>query len=315
MPWSTAISVGGSLLGGALGGSNKGAQRDAKDAAAMAQYAQDQARRQSQAALNPYLESGEGANRLLSQYLGTADPEGYAKRPTMQQFEDQVRKEHFEKYGKDYGRNSNMANQNVHVKNLYDAAMKQWEAGKEQFLSQNPEAQGDGRLLRDFTNEDFVKDPGYNFRLAEGEKGVNRGLAARGGFNSGSALKALARYNQDFGSNEFGNAYNRDAANKARIYSFLSGDKSQGLQAAGTMAGVSQNTANNVGNIGMNAANQVGNLQSDRNMTYANAFQGAIGNLIYGMNRPKDAPVSSIPAGATPPYVPAGSSSKPWYLE
>lgn len=303
MPWSTAISVGGSLLGGAIGGGSKAAERAAKDAAARAQKAQEDARRQVTAALNPYMQSGESANRLLSQYLGTADPEGYAPRPQLQDFEDQVRTEHFRKFGQDYNRNSNVSSERIKAQQRYDEAMKQWEAGKGQFVAQNPQSQGDGRLLRDFTNEDFVKDPGYNFRLQEGELGINRALSARGGFDSGSALKALARYNQDYGSNEFGNAYNRDALNKQRIFSFLSGEKGTGMGAASSLAGVTQNTANNIGQIGMQTAQQVGQMQQDRNTTYANALQGAIGNLIYGMNRPRDSGVVSTPTWSTPPFA------------
>jgi hypothetical protein len=303
MPWaSTAISVGGSLLGGALGGSNKAAERAAKDAAARAQKAQEDARRQVQNQLRPYTESGENANRLLSQYLGTADPEGYARRPQLQDSVDELRRQHFLRFGSDYTRNSNMGGEAVAAKYLYEKALKEWEEGKNRYIEQNPQSQGDGRLLKDFTNEDFVKDPGYEFRLAEGEKGINRALSARGGYDSGSALKALARYNQDYGSTEFGNAYNRDAANKARIFSFLSGEKQTGLGAVGTGAGIAQNTANNVGNIGIQAAQQVGQLQSDRNMTYANAIQGAIGNLVYGMNRPRDSGVTSNNPWATPPF-------------
>lgn len=316
MPWaSTALSVGGSLLGGALGGSNKGAERAAKDAAARAQNAQDTARRQISQALRPYMESGENANKLLSQYLGTADPEGYAPRPTRQQFEDELRNEHFQWAGKDFNRNSNMASVNQRIDQRFRDAMQKWEAGKREYLAKNPGSAGDGRLLKDFTNEDFVKDPGYDFRMAEGEKGINRALSARGGFDSGSALKALARYNQDFASNEFGNAYNRDSLNKQRIFNFLSGEKADGLSAAGTLSGVSLNTANNSGRIGLETAQQVGQLQNDRNMTYANAIQGAIGNLIYGMNRPRDSGVVSTPTWSTPPINgSAGNNSTPWYL-
>ena len=303
MPWaSTALSVGGSLVGGALGGGSKAAERAAKDAAARAQNAQDQARRDATAALRPYTDSGAAANRLLSQYLGTADPEGYAERPTRQQFVDELRRKHFVKFGQDYNRNSDMGGQNMLADQMYRDAMTKWEAGKKDYLAQNPNTQGDGRLLKDFTNEDFVKDPGYNFRLQEGELGINRALAARGGYDSGAALKALARYNQDYGSNEFGNAYNRDALNKQRIYGFLSGDKEMGMRAASSLAGVSQNTATNIGNIGMQTAQQVGQMQQDRNTTYANALQGAIGNLIYGMNRPRDSGVVSTPTWSTPPF-------------
>lgn len=311
MPWSTAISVGGSLLGGLMGGS-KAPQRAAKDAAARAQDAQETARRRATEALNPYMQSGENANRLLSQMLGTADPEGYARKPTLQEFEDKLRSEHFQRTGKDYQRNSNFAGQRQWAQRLYDEAMANWEEGKKQYIAQNPNSQGDGRLLRDFTNEDFVKDPGYNFRLEEGERGINRALSARGGFDSGSALKALARYNQDFGSNEFGNAYNRDAQNKARTFNFLSGEKGTGMSAASALSGIGQSTANNIGNIGMQTAQNVGQMQQDRNTMFANALQGGIGNLIYGMNRPKDSSVVGVPTWSTPPINPSSNRSDWW---
>ena len=53
------------------------------------------------------------------------------------------------------------------------------------------------------------EDPGYAFRLKEGQKALDRQAAARGGLISGGALKAAARYGQEMGSQEYGNAYNR----------------------------------------------------------------------------------------------------------
>lgn len=308
MPWiSAGATIGSTVLGGLMGGSGKAQERAAKDAAARAQYAQDEARRRAQEALSPYQEAGQGAARKLSEYLGTADPEGYAKRPTMQQFEDQVRKEHFEKYGKDYNRNSNMANQNVHVKSLYDAAMKQWEAGKAKFQSENPDSKGDGRLLKDFTNDDFVKDPGYTFRMMEGEKGINRAQLARGGFDSGAALKELNRYNQDFASNEFGLAYNRDAANKARTFGFLSGTAGQGLQAAGMGVNANQNAANINSQVQTNLGNQLNQIGQNNADNQSNLIQNTISNLVYGYERNKA-------SSRTPDFNPGmtgGSSSIP----
>ena len=83
MPWaSTAISVGGSLLGGLFGG--KGKKRAAQEAArvAAAQEARIAAlQAQNRLDTKPYREAGEGAQGLLSDLLGTATPEGYAARP------------------------------------------------------------------------------------------------------------------------------------------------------------------------------------------------------------------------------------------
>lgn len=81
-------------------------------------------------------------------------------------------------------------------------------------------------------------DPGYQFRLSEGMKALDRQAAARGGLISGGALKAAQRYGQDLGSQEFGAAYNR-LASLADI----------GPRAAGVMGNLGQTYATNVGNI------------------------------------------------------------------
>ena len=60
-----------------------------------------------------------------------------------------------------------------------------------------------------YTSADWTKDPGYEFQRAEGERGLNRSLAARGGLLSGAALKAASRYNQDYASNAYNQRVNR----------------------------------------------------------------------------------------------------------
>jgi hypothetical protein len=311
---STALSVvGGSLLGGG----SKAAERAAKDSAALAGYQQDASRRQTQDMLSAYTDAGGNASRRLAELLGVADPQGYAKRPELQTFVDQVRNEHFNRYGKDYGRNSEMAGEHLKAQQRYDAAMKQWQTGLDKFKAENPGSAGDGGLLKAFTNEDFVKDPGYEFRQAEGEKGINRALAARGGFNSGAALKALDRYNQDYASNEFSNAFNRDAATKARTFSFLSGQAAQGLQGAGMGANANQNAANVNSQIQQNLGNNLANMYQTNADNQSNMFQSAIANGIYAYERNKPVTGSSgVPSGGYSGGTPGfnGSASKPWYL-
>ena len=60
-----------------------------------------------------------------------------------------------------------------------------------------------------FTAENFQADPGYAFRLSEGLKALERSAAARGGLLSGGTGKALTRFGQEMGSQEFQNAYGR----------------------------------------------------------------------------------------------------------
>jgi hypothetical protein len=70
-------------------------------------------------------------------------------------------------------------------------------------------------LFEQFNAKEMEEDPGYAFRVAEGQKAIERSTAAKGGLQSGAALKAAARYGQEMGSQEYQNAFNRFQANKA----------------------------------------------------------------------------------------------------
>lgn len=297
---STAVSVGSSLLGG-MGGS-KEAERDAQDAAALAGQRIEEAARNASAKVQPFVETGTQANRLLAQYLGI-DTSGYGKaRPTREGIAAEVRSNHFAKYGTDYGRNSDMGWVEKTVDRKYQAALREWEKGLAKWKKNNSNNMGDGSLLKPFTNKNFVKDPGYKFRLAEGEKGIDRALAARGSYDSGAALKALARYNQGFASNEFDNAYNRDNVNKNRIYTMLSGQSAQGLGAAQNSGIMAMNAANNNARIGLDSANTMLAQSNQRADNWSNALTAAATNALYGIRSGNQSVVS---AGRTPPYVPA----------
>ena len=60
-----------------------------------------------------------------------------------------------------------------------------------------------------FGAEDFEEDPGRAFRLAEGERALNRAASARGTLVSGGQLRDLAEFNQGLASQEFDAARNR----------------------------------------------------------------------------------------------------------
>lgn len=99
-----------------------------------------------------------------------------------------------------------------------------------------------------FGQEQFQEDPGYAFRLSEGQKALDRQAAARGGLISGSALKAAQRYGQDMGSQEYTNAFNRYQT-----------ERNAQLNPLQSLAGVGQTTAAQLGNAGQNMATNVGN--------------------------------------------------------
>jgi len=115
-----------------------------------------------------------------------------------------------------------------------------------------------------FGMNQFQADPGYAFRLSEGMKALERSAAARGGLLGGATGKALQRYGQEMGSQEYMNAFNRYQA-----------ERNAQLNPLQSLAGIGQTSANTLGTYGQNMANQANQLA----MTNA-ANQG---NLALGM--------------------------------
>ena len=61
-----------------------------------------------------------------------------------------------------------------------------------------------------FNSDDLMKDPGYKFRLEEGNKAIERNAASRGFLQSGRTMKSLGQYSQGLASQEYGKAYGRE---------------------------------------------------------------------------------------------------------
>lgn len=59
------------------------------------------------------------------------------------------------------------------------------------------------------TEEDVFSDPGYQFRLKQGTGALEASAAARGNLNSGGTLQDLVKFGQDYGSQEYGKAFDR----------------------------------------------------------------------------------------------------------
>lgn len=59
------------------------------------------------------------------------------------------------------------------------------------------------------TAESVLSDPGYQFRLNQGEQALNASAAARGVLRTGGTLKDILGYGQNYASQEYGNAYDR----------------------------------------------------------------------------------------------------------
>jgi hypothetical protein len=135
-----------------------------------------------------------------------------------------------------------------------------------------------GKYTKDFTGADFLagQDPGYAFRLSEGQKALERSAAARGGLLSGGTGKALASYGQQMGSQEYQNAYNRYQTNRANQLAPLFTLTGSGQASAANQAAASGNyatgAANNLTSAG--AANAAGTVGA------ANALAGGATNYL-----------------------------------
>lgn len=138
-----------------------------------------------------------------------------------------------------------------------------------------------GDFNRSFTLADFVKDPGYDFRQQQGERGVEASAAARGGILSGGALKALARYNQDYASGEYGAAYNRFNNDMTTRYNRLAGLAQTGQTATNTGIAAGNELTNQlqtgVNNISSNN-NAAANARASSYVNTGNAISGFVGN-------------------------------------
>lgn len=142
-----------------------------------------------------------------------------------------------------------------------------------------------GRDGRDFSMNDFEADPGYAFRLSEGNKALERSAASRGMVLSGSMFKGLQRYGQEMGSQEYQNAFNRFQTNRSSRLNPLMGLAGAGQSATNVVSGAAGQLGQNLGENAMGA----GNARASGYVGSANAYTNAInqmGNLgaqYYGM--------------------------------
>ena len=151
----------------------------------------------------------------------------------------------------------------------------------------------------------YQADPGYGFRIKEGNNALNATAAARGGLISGNALKAAQVYGQNMGSQEYQNAYSR----------YVQG---YGINTSNNqfLANLGQNSANNTGaaignTAASNSANIIGagNANAAGQVGAANAYTNAIGQGIgaYQMNQlinrsAYNQPTASQPTASQPIY-------------
>lgn len=94
---------------------------------------------------------------------------------------------------------------NPTVPNEYGFDEKAYNAAYQKYLDS---ASTEAGLLTAGPGE-FEESPGYQFRLGEGQKALERGAAARGNLLGGATAKALTRYGQDYATSDYDNFLRR----------------------------------------------------------------------------------------------------------
>jgi len=164
-----------------------------------------------------------------------------------------------------------------------NAARRAADLQREQFditnEQQRPWREAGGRALtklesmadyKPFDMNAFTQDPGYGFRLKQGQKALDASAAVRGGLISGNALRAATAFGQDMGSQEYQNAFNRYQTERQATLSPYMTLAGYGTNANALSAQAGQNYATNAGNMITGGAA----AQAAGNMGVANAFGG-----------------------------------------
>lgn len=163
---------------------------------------------------------------------------------------------------------------------------------------------GGGLIDKATTQEEVMRDPGYQFGLQQGQQALDRKIAAMGGRVSGASLKAAARYGTDYASTGYNAAYQRgqDRLNRLAAIAGLGQTATQASAQSGANATnaisnlmTSQGDANAArsiaqGNIWANAGNQLAGYYMNqqrqpsylRNNTYDAGYIGVGGGGGYG---------------------------------
>ena len=145
-------------------------------------------------------------------------------------------------------------------------------------------AGGYGSLNKSFDMNDFkTLTPQYQFNLQQGAQGtLNQDSNAQGAL-SGSAMKDLIGYNQNFANNSFNSAFQNYNTQQNNIFNRLSGIATLGSNAGSNSATGASQFAQGIGNT----TSSIGASQAAGTVGAANAISGGLqsgAGAFYGQN-------------------------------
>lgn len=171
----------------------------------------------------------------------------------------------------------------------------------QQSIGQLISGMSDGSLTKKFDGGDLASDPGYQFRMQQGQGALTGSALAGSGLQSGAYIKAMDQYNQGFASNEYNNAYNRYTNDQNNTFQKLMGSAGLGQAAVSTGGQQVDNMTNITGQLG----NTLGSLATANASNQAN-LQMQLGNINAGPSQGQRA-LGGAASGAM-----AGASMGPW---
>ena len=153
-----------------------------------------------------------------------------------------------------------------------------WREAGEAALKQLQAGIADGSF--DPKNFEFKADPGYQWRLDQGQKAIERGAAARGNLFSAGTQAAIGSYGQEFASNEYDRAYQRNASGQNARFSALASVAGTGQRATDVIT----NATGNAGQLNNAAIGNAGNALAQGYLGQGNAWATGIGNAAGAAN-------------------------------
>lgn len=136
-------------------------------------------------------------------------------------------------------------------------------------------------LTRPFELEDFEADPGFQFRIEQGERSINNFLSSRGLVKSGRAAKELVRFNQGEATQEFDRAFNRFQTTQGNRFNRLLTLANVGQENINTLVQARENRTQRNVNTLLGTGQNVSNLQFDIG-TIENQARARRGEAIAG---------------------------------
>jgi hypothetical protein len=264
MPWAAAAAtVGGALIGANASRSAANTQANAAKDANATQLAMYNQTRQDQA---PWRNAGQSGLNAMLYGLGLGGSQSGASSTAPQQGQDNFDATAYLKANPDVAQNQYWSQRpwdhylqhgsnegraftgNTDYQSQLDAYNKSQATGTP--TAGQGGGIGYGDLLRKFQASDYQADPGYQFRLDQGQQSINRNALAAGRYNSGAALKDLTAYNSGQASQEYGNAYNR-----------FNNDQTTQFNRLAALSGIGQNATNQIQLAGTNAGNNIAQNQ------------------------------------------------------